>query len=529
MTKRLRKVVQRAQHKPADSIPSTSPDNVPCPTAPVNEAAVDNVANTVQPAEEGACNIVAQHASIDVLRLIFEYAHHGTCQGNARSALALNLAHVTSGWRRAALSTSALWSTVVLNEGQPGCRALVQMSLERVSPTELLDVVITQHPALMNIDGPLALEAICRVAPQWKSIMLSSEHALSKLDSIVRVVGEDELGNLETIRLINSAEPGAVATAVRSPPGMRLITDALMTSFMCRNLTSIDLGDGFRVDFGLPQLLVNLNIGSPSLSRLSLGSRPPLYPIGPATLRWDSLTSLQIPLLSYKTRVPLICCSAPALTRLELGPLNFNGWRSFLCDVGLGVYVAHHVTELRLFDARFKASASQEKPYQRASIFGAALTVGLQPSVNNTSPSQPPSIFTPMVLRTGRKDDHDSLSEKDLPATVAPVPELHAVMPALVTLELDNVPSNRLLLWLRSRSGGVGARVVCHWPELQNITLRGSAVRDLKPVVLVALAEARRAAGRPLDRIRLEGGWPQGPPMKVLQHLSSIVDLETTE
>jgi hypothetical protein len=532
MTKRIRKVVQTAgaQHKPADSISSTSPDDVPYPMAPVSEATVDDVDTTVQPAEERACNTVAQYASLDVLRVIFEYAHHATCHGKARSALALNLSHVTSGWRRAALSTSALWSTVMLDEGQPGCRALVQMSLERVSPTELLDVVITQRPSLMNIDGPPALGAICQGAHQWRSIMLSSKHALNKLDSIVRVVGEEKLGNLETIRLINSAEPDAVATAVRSPPAVHLGTDPFTTLFLCRNLTSLDLGEGFVLDFEVPQLLTILNIDSPSLSRLALGTRRPCYlrALG-APLAWNSLKSLQFSLLSPEPSGPWICRSAPALTRLELGSLNARGWSSFLSIIHRYSHVYPCVTELRLFDARFEVSTRQVKPYRRASIFGALLTPGSSTRATNAMLSQTPPIFMPVVLPVDLKNDHDSLSQRNLPADVEDLPELHETMPALVTLELEDVPSTRLLLWLRSMSGGVGAGAVCHWPELRNITLRGSAVRHLKPVVLVALAEARRAAGRPLDRIRLEGGWPQGPPAKVLQRLSKIVTLETTK
>jgi hypothetical protein len=588
MTKRIRKLVQRTQHKPAGSIPLTSPDDVANPTVPplhpdsrlsslgalnappsarrlpptpprrsaynphqsatlipalnsevsapstpppVSEATDDDSNTKVQLAEERAYNTVAQYASLDVLRVIFEYAHHGTCHGKARGTLALNLTHVTSSWRHAALSTSVLWSTVVLDEGQPGCRNLVQMSLERVSPMELLDVVITLRHLLKNIGGPPALEAVCQVAHQWKSITLYSKDALNKLDHIVRVMDEDRLSNLVTIRLMNYGHPNDVVTAIRSPPDTHVITDSLVTSFLCRNLTSLDLGEGFRVGYQLPQLLTNLNMDSPSLSRLALGTRWPCWLTGPtAPLTWNSLTLLQIPLLSSSLSGVWIYRSAPALTWLELGSLNERGWSSFLLNIRQSGYVFHHVTELRLFDARFEASTPQEKrPYRRSSFFGAVLTTGSSKRATNALPSRLPSIFTPMVLPVGLEDDHDSLSQRDLPAAVEAVPGLHAAMPALVSLELDGVPPNRLLLWLRSMSGRVGTVGVCHWPELRNVTLRGSAVRDLKPVVLVALAEARRAAGRPLDRIQIDGGWSQGSPTKVLQRLRSMVTVETAE
>jgi hypothetical protein len=119
----------------------------------------------------------------------------------------------------------------------------------------------------------------------------------------------------------------------------------------------------------------------------------------------------------------------------------------------------------------------------------------------------------------------------DLPQLpcVMPLPELHAAMPALSLLELDNVPSTRILIRLCNRSGVGSLEGTCHWSEFGEIVLKDSVMWELTGGVLVALIDARETAGRPVHRIRLKGSWSYGSPTHVLRYLRSIVTLEEAE
>jgi hypothetical protein len=457
--------------------------------------------------------------------VIFERTFRSIDDGKARATLMFHLSHVWSAWRIAALSSHHLWSTVVLDATRANPYEIVSTTLARVGPNHLLDVYILESP-YATPNASIARWALGIVAHRWKSITVaSSENAEGVLESIVGHLDGAFLNNLETVCIADIRFSRMLIAAKRRVSHTRPLNKPLETSFLYRNLTSLKIEQGPKAAAQLRSSLEALAIHSPFLSQLAFGTELTMRPY--ALVVFNHLRALQFPLLCQSDSSAFRHISAPALVQLELGPLSVLGWHIFhtVHDL-MREPTFPKVTTLRLFNTRLEADIDKVNSY--------GTTVGIHRTgtckcSDRSFLGQTTSIFEHPPYRPDADDDyHEYGSQLQLPY-VMPLSGLHAAMPALSSLELDNVPSTRILIWLCNRSGGGSLEGTCHWPELREIALKGSTMRELRGGVLVALVDAREAAGRPVHRIQLKGSWSCGSPTQALRYLRSIVTLEEAE
>jgi hypothetical protein len=463
--------------------------------------------------EARACNSIMHRMPTDLLIIIFEFAFYGICDGKARATFVFGLSHVSSAWRIAALSTSRLWSTVLLDETRKNPFESVSIALERAGSTHLLDIYILEDP-FVNIT--IALTALYEVAHRWKSVTVASpQNPRAVLDRTVGRLDKHLLDNLETICIADARLPRPFLTAKRdgSRKAPRLNINPTR-SFLFQNLASLEIGKGSKAAALLPALFTDLGTDSPFLSRLALGTDLLMSPY--IFSSFPSVKSLQVPLLCFARSGVFSSISTPALVQLELGPLSPQGWRYFVSQIRKTDLSLHQVKKLRLFDACLQSDIDDDGSYR-------STTTGTGRLTSSCHHDGPTSIFS---LISGRCIPSEYHELYPCMPKVEPLPELHAAMPALTSLELDDMPSAVLLLWLRAMNG-IGEE--CHWPELQELTLKGTAMRELRAGVLAGLVRERRKGGRPLSRIRLEGSWSYGPPTEVLQYLRGVVALEEAQ
>ncbi|KAL0562986.1 hypothetical protein V5O48_019092, partial [Marasmius crinis-equi] len=124
------------------------------------------------------------------------------------------LSSVSKRWRRVAISTRDLWSSLHLDISEPFWRAdlekneeeaercfrIVEMYLRRARDAPL-SLCFTEDATSLRIDG--ALDALCRVAHQWHTVTFETSESFLQHDAL-----ESIRGRLINLRDVSFSVPG---------------------------------------------------------------------------------------------------------------------------------------------------------------------------------------------------------------------------------------------------------------------------------------------------------------------------------
>ncbi|KAJ7149442.1 hypothetical protein C8R43DRAFT_1128444 [Mycena crocata] len=258
------------------------------------------------------------------------------------------LAHINRSTRAAALTYTALWSSLhVAHVHWGSLAAMIETQYSRASNAPL-DVTFWYW-----IDGPedpASVKALLLHSTRWRTLSIRVNHGYEEIMDVLNRV-KNQLPSLHTLTLEMSGEnPLPTANAFSSARGLRTV---LLTDISCRKLspspTSLQLPWGdlvrYRGKYTIPRQLAILR-RTPKLLECSLGD-----------IRWIGSSELPPVQLNHLRR--LHCERAGILAHLATPALEILSLNSEPLDA-LAVFLLrsphHHLTTLVLMSCRITSA-----------------------------------------------------------------------------------------------------------------------------------------------------------------------------